>query len=157
MPSLSFVAPLLLAAMTAISGVYAETHTITFDNRCGKGTPKLKQNFQTLSTGGAYTHNGPFTAAIAYLDTGNCGDSGENCVIVETSLINGGISSTDLSLIPPHAFQATTGFGYYHGCDGAGADCTNGNCNTAFHKTDDYQVQVQCTASDVNLAITFCA
>ena len=42
--------------------------------------PMLKQNFQTLSTGGAYTHSGPFTAAIAYLDTGNCGASGENCV-----------------------------------------------------------------------------
>lgn len=95
--------------------------------------PKLKQNFQTLSTGGAYTHNGPFTAAIAYLDTGNCGDSGENCVsrhmlfhgntvlnrspqvLVETSLINGGISSTDLSLIPPHAFQATTGSSMFLG------------------------------------------
>ena len=98
MLSTSFIAPLVLAAMTAISGVYAETHTITFDNRCGKGTvrltcchlfpyiltqspqPMLKQNFQTLSTGGAYTHSGPFTAAIAYLDTGNCGASGENCV-----------------------------------------------------------------------------
>lgn len=132
--------------MTVISGVYAESHTITFDNRCGYGTvrmpwlcssihvliqyfqPTLKQNFQTLSTGGAYTHDGSFTAAIAYLDNGNCGGSGENCVshkyassrsvmlrreslqvIVETSLINGGVSSTDLSLISPHAFQATTG------------------------------------------------
>ena len=44
-----------------------------------------------------------------------------SCALVETSLINGGISSTDISLIPPQAFQATTGFGYYNGCAAARA------------------------------------
>ena len=38
-------------------------------------------------------------------------------------------------------------------CDGAGANCKGANCNTAFHKTDDYQVQVQCTAANVSARI----
>ena len=80
-------------------------------------------------------------------------------------------SSTDISLIAPHSFSVATGkfpslvadhtltrlitgFGYYNGCDGAGADCTSGDCSTAFHKTDDYQVQVQCTANDVSHGIS---
>ncbi|PCH44512.1 hypothetical protein WOLCODRAFT_39281, partial [Wolfiporia cocos MD-104 SS10] len=53
--------------------------------------------------------------------------NGENCIIMETTLENG-YSSTDLSLIPLHAFQVTTRFGYYNGCDGAGADCRSLEC-----------------------------
>ncbi|VDC03308.1 unnamed protein product [Peniophora sp. CBMAI 1063] len=148
-------------AASAVSSVYAETHVVTFDNRCGQGTPMLKANGQTLSTGGAYSSNGPLTAAIAYLQTGVCGDNGENCLTIETTLVNpttpGSGSSTDLTLIPPHAFQITSGFAYYGGCDGAGADCTSGSCSTAFFQPDDTQVQVACQADNVNLVITFCA
>ncbi|EJF65275.1 glycopeptide [Dichomitus squalens LYAD-421 SS1] len=154
-----FVASALALAALAGSAL-AETHTITFDNRCGFGTPTLIQNGQVLSTGGAYTTNGPITAAIAYLQTGNCGFNGDNCLLVETTLVNptspGAGSSTDLSLIAPHAFSVTSGFGYYNGCDGAGANCDNANCPTAFRQPDDTQVQVQCESNDVNLAITFC-
>ena len=39
---------------------------------------------------------------------------------------------------------------YYNGCDGAGKQCTNANCPEAFHVTDDYGAQVQCTANDVS-------
>ncbi|QRW26313.1 hypothetical protein RhiXN_11974 [Rhizoctonia solani] len=66
----------------------------------------------------------------------------------------------DVTLIPPHKFHVTTGFGYYGGCDGSeiivsksASCCPNG----AFCKTDDYQSQRQCQANDVNLDITFCA
>ncbi|KZV76448.1 hypothetical protein PENSPDRAFT_747636 [Peniophora sp. CONT] len=147
-----------VVALVAIAGVRAETHTITFNNACGRGTPTLvSQNGAILSTGGPFTSNGPIVGAIAYLQTGGCGLNGENCLTVETSLINGaGRSSTDLTLIPPHAFQITTGFGYFSGCDGAGADCTGPNCNTAFHVPSDTFVQVGCSADNVNLVITFC-
>ncbi|KAH9474351.1 hypothetical protein JR316_0012809 [Psilocybe cubensis] len=142
------------------ASVQAERHTVHFVNRCGHGTPQLIQNGRVLSTGGDYTSNGPLVAAIAYLQTGNCGFNGERCITVETTLQNpttpGSGSSTDLSLIPPLAFSVTTGFGYYNGCNGAGASCNNQNCNTAFHKPDDNQVQVACQQNDVNLAITFC-
>nr|GAT52393.1 predicted protein [Mycena chlorophos] len=120
----------------------------------------LKQGTNTLSTGGAYTHNGPIDSAIAYLQTGACGDNGESCTLVEVTLTNptspGSGSSVDLSLVPPHEFSVTTGFGYYNGCDGTGADCTSADCTTAFHQSGDTQVQVACQVDNVDLAITFC-
>ncbi|KAJ6468552.1 Glp-like protein [Mycena vitilis] len=152
-------ATLALLAVAA-GNVAAETHTVTFNNNCHTGTPMLIQGTNVLSTGGAYTVNGPLNSAIAYLQTGNCGFNGDGCTMVETTLKNpttpGGGSSTDITLIAPHAFSVTTGFGYYNGCDGAGADCTSASCPTAFHATGDTQVQVACQTNDVNLVITFC-
>jgi len=145
-----------LAVALALVQVNAESHTVTFTNNCGYGTPTLKgQNGQTLSTGGAYTSNGALTGAIAYLQTGGCGANGEGCTLVETTLQNG-YSSSDISLISPHAFSVTSGFGYYDGCDGAGADCNSPDCSDAFHSSDQTWVQVGCSADNVNLVITFC-
>ncbi|KZV63020.1 glycopeptide [Peniophora sp. CONT] len=149
------------ALLAAVSSVSAESHTVSFTNKCGYGTPTLiSQSGSVLSTGGAYTVNGQLIGAIAYLQTGSCGFNGDGCTMVETTLKNpttaGSGSSTDITLIAPHAFSVTTGFGYYSGCDGAGADCTNANCATAFHVSTDTQVQVACQTDNVNLAITFC-
>ncbi|KAI0374180.1 hypothetical protein BV20DRAFT_962172 [Pilatotrama ljubarskyi] len=155
---LSFV----VSAVALFAGalVRAEQHTIKFDNRCGKGTPQLIQNGKVLSSGEPYTSNGPFFAGIAYLQTGQCLANGENCSLLEMSLINptvpGGGSSTDISLIAPHAFNVETSFSYFGGCDGQGATCSSGNCKTAFFQPNDNQVQVQCEENDVNLLITFC-
>ncbi|KAE9409405.1 hypothetical protein BT96DRAFT_592553 [Gymnopus androsaceus JB14] len=150
----------LVASAAFIAGAQAESHTVTFTNLCGKGVPTLKANGVTLSNGGAYTSNGPLEAAIAYLDVG-CGANGEGCTMIETTLINptspGSGSSTDITLISPHAFSVTTGFGYYNGCDGAGADCNNADCSNAFLTTStNTDVQVACQVDNVNLAITFC-
>jgi len=156
-------AKLLAASVVALActvGAQAESHIVIFTNKCGFGTPLLKANGQTLSTGGSFTSNGPLLAAIAFLQTGSCGDNGEGCTLIETTLRNptspGSGSSTDISLIPPHSFSVTSGFGYFNGCDGAGADCTNPNCVTAFHMSTDTGVQVACQIDNVNLAITFC-
>ncbi|KAJ7452013.1 glycopeptide [Mycena latifolia] len=138
-----------------IGGVHAETHTVHFTNLCGFGTPTLIQGPNVLSTGGDVTINGPLISAIAYLQTGGCGFNGEGCTLVETTLENSG-SSTDLSLIPPHSFSVTSGFGYFGGCDGAGADCTGPNCPPAFEDPSQTFKQVGCSAPNVNLAITFC-
>ncbi|KAF7318531.1 hypothetical protein HMN09_00363100 [Mycena chlorophos] len=154
------VAALTLFAFAFASGVRGESHTITFTNKCGSGTPTLIQNGNVLSTGGAYTTNGPISAAIAYLQTGSCGFNGEDCTLLEVTLQNptspGSGSSVDLSLIPPHAFSVTSGFGYYNGCEGAGADCSSADCPTAFHSSGDTTVQVACQDDNVDLAITFC-
>ncbi|KAF8959212.1 glycopeptide [Flammula alnicola] len=151
---------LSLLIASAVVGTMAESHTVHFDNRCGFGTPTLIQGPNVLSTGGDFTSNGPLTSVIAYLQTGGCGFNGEGCTLIETTLINptspGSGSSTDISLIPPHSFSVTSGFGYFNGCDGAGADCTNPNCPTAFHVSTDNGVQVACQADNVDLAITFC-
>ncbi|KAJ7166541.1 hypothetical protein C8R43DRAFT_1095044 [Mycena crocata] len=149
-----------VALLALAASVTAERHIVTFANNCGRGTPMLIQGPNVLSRGEAHTVNGPLNSAIAYLQTGSCGFNGDGCTMVEITLKNpttpGGGSSTDLTLIPPHAFSVTTGFGYYNGCDGAGADCTSGNCPTAFHVSTDTHVQVACQTNDVNLVVTFC-
>ncbi|KAJ3890607.1 glycopeptide [Lentinula edodes] len=169
-----------IIAAVFIIGTQAESHTVTFQNFCGiPGVPTLKANGVTLSTGEAYTSNGPLEAAIAYLDIG-CGDNGEGCTTIETTLANptspGSGSSTDITLIPPyvstllievlslvqslkwysHSFSVGTAFEYYNGCDGAGADCSDIDCNTALKVPTDTQDQIQCEVDNVNLAITFC-
>ncbi|KAM5544757.1 hypothetical protein V8D89_001655 [Ganoderma adspersum] len=157
---LSFAtAAVFLAAL--VGTVVGESHTVHFDNRCGFGTPTLIKGPNVLSTGADYTTNGPLIGAIAYLQTGHCGFNGDGCTLIETTLVNptspGSGSSTDISLIPPLAFSVTSGFGYFNGCDGTGADCTFQGCPTAFYKPDDTHVQVACQVNDVDLVITFCA
>jgi len=150
----------LAAVLSAFSAVSAESHTVAFDNQCGKGTPTLILNGQTVSTGQPYTQDSAISGGIAYLQTGECGFNGENCTLMEMTLGNptcaGCGSSTDISLIPPHAFNVQTSFSYYNGCNGQGTACSSGSCSQAFHVFNDNQVQVQCESNDVNLVITFC-
>jgi len=146
----------LLAATVVSLQANAETHTVTFTNKCGYGTPYLwSQTGTLLSTGGAYTSDGPAPGLIAYLQTGNCGQNGEDCTLVEATLENAG-SAADISLIPPHEFSVTSGFGYYGGCDNVGTDCTDVNCPIAFRQPGDTWAIIGCGAANVNLAITFC-
>jgi hypothetical protein len=152
----------LLSGSTFASPLQArgESHTITFNNKCGKGTPQLIQNGKVLSTGQPYTSSGPFTAAIAYLQTGGCGLNGEQCTTLEMTLQNpptpGAGSSTDVTLIAPHAFNVGVGFAYANGCDGQGQSCEDANCHDAFRTPTDYFAQTQCEAANVNLVVTFC-
>ncbi|KII92021.1 hypothetical protein PLICRDRAFT_172178 [Plicaturopsis crispa FD-325 SS-3] len=150
---------MLLVASLAVGQVGAESHTVSFVNNCGTGTPLLKANQVTLSSGTAdYVSNGPLSAAIAYLDTG-CGENGQGCVTVETTLINptspGAGSSTDISLISPLAFNVAISFAYKDGCTN-GASCTSADCPDAFHSTTDYSALRQCEADNAGLVVTFC-
>ncbi|KAJ7247146.1 hypothetical protein B0H12DRAFT_1324948 [Mycena haematopus] len=155
----SIKAATLAVIAIAAGKALAESHTITFANNCRYGTPTLiGEGGVVLSTGGAYTVNGPLLGAIAYLQTGGCGFNGEGCTLVETTLKNpstdGSGSSTDISLIPPHTFSVTSGFGYVGPCSPAGADCNNPNCNTAFHVPTDTYVQVACQEDNANVVLT---
>jgi len=152
-----------VAVSTAyIATAYAESHTVTLTNKCDQGTPLLKAlaGGQTLSTGESYETNGPLMAAIAYLDTGSCGPNGENCTLVELTLVNpispGTGSTADISLIPPHTFSVASGFEFFGGCDGVGVDCPEPGCPGAFRSPTDGIVTV-CQADNVNLAVTFCS
>ncbi|KAF8883248.1 hypothetical protein BD779DRAFT_879649 [Infundibulicybe gibba] len=78
----------LLSAFTAFSSANAESHTVTFTNNCGSGTPIMIHHGSIVSYGGPYTVQGPLTAAIAYLQTGNCLFDGPNCATVELTLVN---------------------------------------------------------------------
>ncbi|KII83269.1 hypothetical protein PLICRDRAFT_32989 [Plicaturopsis crispa FD-325 SS-3] len=156
--SFTKLATALLVASVAVLQVSAESHTVTLVNNCGKGTPVLKQNGNTLSTGGDYTANGPLSAAISYLDTG-CGANGDGCTLVETTLQNpttaGSGSSTDISLIAPLAFSVKATFAYKNGCTN-GKACDSADCTTAFHQSTDTTVQEACQANDAGLTITYC-
>ncbi|KII92373.1 hypothetical protein PLICRDRAFT_37146 [Plicaturopsis crispa FD-325 SS-3] len=157
---MAFTILTVLSAALVASRVSAESHTVKFDNKCGSGTPTLIVDGKAVSTGQDYTSDAAF-AGIAYLQTGSCGFNGEKCTLMEMNLANpqvaGGGSSTDISLITPHAFSVTTSFAYYGGCENLGATtCASASCNTAFFKPDDNQVQVQCEDDNVNLLITFC-
>ncbi|KAI0030058.1 hypothetical protein K488DRAFT_33100, partial [Vararia minispora EC-137] len=118
--------------LAAASGVLAEMHTVEFYNLCGSGTPVLMQNGVVLSTGAAYTSDGPLMSILAFLQTGACGPNGENCTVVQANLTNptcvGCGSAAAVNLFPPYAFSKTTGLGFYNGCDGAGIDCTSPSC-----------------------------
>ncbi|KAG6836312.1 hypothetical protein H0H93_009232 [Arthromyces matolae] len=65
-----------------------------------------------------------------------CGFNGENCSLLELTMKDadpaqeGSGSSADISLIPPHAFSVTSGFSYWNGCDGQGANCITFFSNT---------------------------
>ncbi|KZO97696.1 hypothetical protein CALVIDRAFT_512853 [Calocera viscosa TUFC12733] len=160
---LAFLSLLALPLLARVAR--AESHTISFINSCGSGTPTLILNGQVASSGAPYTSSGSLSG-IAYLQTGACNFNGENCSLLEFTLTDnggqGGVSSVDVSLIPPHAFSVPTGF-YYDGvaeCQGDGNACDDANCGPdhAFFQSTDYTAQVQCsTDQDVNLVITFCA
>ncbi|CAL1707121.1 unnamed protein product [Somion occarium] len=156
----TFLQVVLSFVLFTASTVYAEKHTVRFQNHCGHGTPTLIQGAETLSTGQDYTSEGVLSSAIAYLQTGDCGFNGENCAIVEMTLGNshciGCGSSVDISLIPSHALNVETSFSFFGGCDGSGATCATKDCKTAFFVPDDNQVQVSCQSNDVGLLITFC-
>ncbi|TDL24174.1 hypothetical protein BD410DRAFT_827202 [Rickenella mellea] len=162
-----FIPVILLARVIAVN---AEEHIIRFKNDCGSGTPTLVRGGQILplSNNGGYqdfTSTNPFESAIAYLQTSDqkCLLNGENCVLVEMNMNNpscpGCGSSVDLSLITPHKYQDSTAFSFWGGdgtCDGLGAVCSDPNCSTAFHQSNDNQVQRYCNSNNVNLLITFC-
>ncbi|CCL99887.1 uncharacterized protein FIBRA_01912 [Fibroporia radiculosa] len=147
----------LVAAAMAFVQVRGESHTVTFTNDCGYGTPYLwGPDGVLLSTGSPYTSNGPADGLIAYLQIGPCGNNGENCTLVEASLNNAGGSSADISLIPPHSFTVASGFDYYNGCDGQGTDCTDNDCPDAFREPNQTGFEVVCLAANVDLNIKFC-
>ncbi|KAF7376128.1 Glp-like protein [Mycena sanguinolenta] len=149
----------LLFLASTIGVVHAESHTVSFDNRCGFGTPQLIKGGSVLTTT-SYTSSGAFDAAIAYLQTGDCLFNGENCTLLELTMTNpvatGGGSSADISLIPPHAFSVPARIEFYGGCDGIGTTCDSQSCTTAFRQPDDTWVQIACQDNNVNLLITFC-
>ncbi|KAI0044979.1 glycopeptide [Auriscalpium vulgare] len=156
----TFITLFLSVLLAGSAVVNAESHTIRFDNQCGKGTPTLIIGGHVVSNGSDFTSSGPASSGIAYLQTGQCLFNGENCALTEFTLGNptcaGCGSSVDISLIPPHALNVPTAFSFFNGCDGQGASCSTPDCSTAFFKPDDNQVQVACQTDNVDLLITFC-
>ncbi|KAI0961134.1 hypothetical protein AcV7_000317 [Taiwanofungus camphoratus] len=90
-----------------------------------------------------------------FLQTGSCGDVGENCTVVEATLRNGN-SVAYITLSPPYAFSTRTGFGWYNGCEGSGADCTSEDRPEVYRGSSNTGSQVECSADNMDLAVVFC-
>ncbi|KAH9054291.1 hypothetical protein EDB87DRAFT_1702199 [Lactarius vividus] len=153
------VLSLAIAMITGTGLSHAESHTIRFDNQCGKGTPQLVVDGEVLSNGEDWRSNHR-RASRGYLQTGRCLLNGEHCTLLEFNLNNpayaGCGSSMDISLVDPYVLNVPITFSYFNSCDGQGATCTTPDCRTAFHRSDDNQVQVACQVDNVDLQITFC-
>jgi len=147
------------SALAAPIRIRSESHTVSFVNNCGSGTPQLVQGGVILSSGEAYTSNGPFEAAIAYLQNGPCLLNGEECTTVEITLVNptapGAGSSVDVTLIAPHTFNVGAGFSYSDSSCG-GQTCAGEGCTEAFYGPTDYSAQTQCETDNVGVTVTFC-
>ncbi|KAH8996468.1 hypothetical protein EDB86DRAFT_3156144 [Lactarius hatsudake] len=156
------VLSLVIAMITGTGLSRAESHTISFDNQCVKGTPQLVIGGEVLSNSEDWTSDGPQAgiAWVPFLSQRQCLLNGEHCTLLEFNLNNptcaGCGSSVDISLVDPHALNVPITFSYFNGCDGQGATCTTPDCRTAFHRSDDNQVQVACQVDNVDLLITFC-
>ncbi|QRW07046.1 hypothetical protein RhiLY_06045 [Ceratobasidium sp. AG-Ba] len=148
-------------AVVAIAGatyVAAETHKVTFVNKCGKGTPTLVgQNGKIISTGN-YTATAPLIARGLLVD-GACQSNGTGCTVAEMTLRNG-ISAADVSIINPFAYQVPVAFNFTNGCSNVGNSCKDASCCStggAYCQPtgDDAAVRI-CTTPDAGLEITFC-
>ncbi|CCM02612.1 uncharacterized protein FIBRA_04715 [Fibroporia radiculosa] len=92
------LATAIVAAAMVLRGVRTETHTVSFTNNCGFGTPYLwGPDGVLLSTGDDYTTNGPAPGLIAYLQCDDrCGNNGEGCTTVDATLTNEGNSVVEI-------------------------------------------------------------
>ncbi|CCM02597.1 uncharacterized protein FIBRA_04700 [Fibroporia radiculosa] len=133
-----------------LTAVDADMHTVSFTNNCGYGTPNLVAESGTLLSDGApLTMNGPLIGAVAFLQTGNCGNDGEDCTTVNITLENGENSFT---VNPPYGSSISVKF--YNGCDGLGVDCGVSGCSGP--QPLGVSSFANCTAPNVDLEITFC-
>jgi len=136
-------AGIMATAVVALK-VNAETHTVTLSNNCDFGTPTLlSQSGQVLSTGSAYTTNGPAYGLIAFLQNGACGQNRANCTTVDVTLANGD-STAEVYYVVRETFDPCVSFNFYDGCDGVGEDCPNAPSPRT------------CSADNVNINITWC-
>jgi len=77
-----------------------------------------------------------------FLQTGDCGNNGEGCTLIDINLENG--NSTASISGPPYL---DIGISFYNGCDTVTAQCTTSQCP---------EEVISCAAPNVDLAITFC-
>ncbi|PLW08222.1 hypothetical protein PCANC_04761 [Puccinia coronata f. sp. avenae] len=129
---------LILAAGVASS---MASHTIRVNNHCGeKFTMQVPGHGVVTSNGGGVWHyNGNTYGVIASVGN-NCDINGVPCTAAEFSLVSG-VSSADITLIPPHKYNKSLRITL---TNGQSKTCRSGNCPTAFHSDGNdglYQIQ----------------
>lgn len=149
MVSIKFVS---FAVMAMVASVSASNHVVDVINNCGGPTTIQLPGHGNFYSPGSRTFSGDVNGGIAQA----CSDiNGVGCTSVEFSL-NDGVSSADITLIPPHKFNHPASFTLNNG--ETGATCSNANCgpSNAFYTSTDYQAQRQVNGPNSNIQITFC-
>lgn len=103
---------------------------------------------------GTFTFNGDIRGGIAQA----CGDiNGVGCNSIEFTLVDG-VTSADMTLIPPHKFDHPAKFTLKGPSGTQSASCSNPKCGTknAFYKFDDYSAQRQVTGAGSSISMQFC-
>ncbi|KAK8939722.1 hypothetical protein KSP40_PGU015469 [Platanthera guangdongensis] len=134
-----------------VSCVAASSHTVTVVNNCGTPT-EMQLPGRGVYGAGTYNFDGDVNGGIA----SPCSDiNGVGCISIEFTLVDG-VSSADITLIPPHQFDHPAQFSLNNGA--TGATCSNANCgpNNAFYKSDDYTAQRQVNGPGSSIYMQFC-
>jgi len=144
----------------------SEEHTISFVNKCGKGTTTISLDGNVVTTGPTTISAGPFSGFRAYLQQGDCDTDGSGCPYVQATLDNEGLSHAAIFLLPGAKFTAPIGYKFYGSdgsCDGKGQDCTMPHCPEAVTNPTSpgggipiHFAGANCTAPNINLEVRFC-
>ncbi|EGF98598.1 uncharacterized protein MELLADRAFT_118503 [Melampsora larici-populina 98AG31] len=143
----------LLAVAIFFTAVSASSHKITLVNNCGTAT-KMQLPGRGNFGAGTYTFDGDIRGGIAQA----CGDlNGIGCHSIEFTLVDG-VTSADMTLIPPHKFDHPAKFTLRASSGTQSASCQNSNCGpkNAFYKFDDYSAQRQVTGPGSSISMQFC-
>ncbi|OAV97259.1 hypothetical protein PTTG_05911 [Puccinia triticina 1-1 BBBD Race 1] len=145
--------PILLVVLGA-STTWA-AHTVTVINRCReKFTMQVPgRGIVTSREGGSWTYEGDIRGVIASVGN-NCDINGVPCTAAEFSLVSG-ISSADITLIPPHQYNRSLRISL---TNGQSKLCSSANCPGAFHTDGNdgrYQIQ-EANNPNSGIKLEFC-
>ncbi|EFP75633.1 uncharacterized protein PGTG_00964 [Puccinia graminis f. sp. tritici CRL 75-36-700-3] len=134
-----FLLVLLLAALSASTTMAA--HKVTVINKCQqKFTMQVPgRGIVSSGGGGSWSYNGDVRGVIASVGN-NCDVNGVPCTAAEFSLVSG-ITSADITLIPPHRYNHSLRITL---TNGKSKSCNSAGFPGAFHQDGNdglYQIQ----------------
>lgn len=72
----------VIATVATLTGIVSAGHSVSVVNNCGYGTPMMNgPSTGLISVAGGYSTSGDMTGWIMFLQTGQCGNNGESCLI----------------------------------------------------------------------------
>ncbi|KAE9409376.1 hypothetical protein BT96DRAFT_970278 [Gymnopus androsaceus JB14] len=169
-----------LIAMIFVAGTRAETHTVSFLNNCGEGTPTLMQNGARFLLE-KITQLTVFLIRPSRISTSPVCANGADCTAVVITLSNE-IVISPTTTYNVHRFGSSSSLlcryrirvrcapmaktiqvltrnsidRYYNGCDDLGADCLEAGCIEGYQSGDTAIPQIICEDDNADIVITFC-
>ncbi|KAA1107352.1 hypothetical protein PGT21_010965 [Puccinia graminis f. sp. tritici] len=148
---------LLSAVLLVVLGVSTTwaAHKIDVVNHCRERFSMQIPGHGSVSSngGGSWTYGGDLRGVIASVGN-NCDVNGVPCTAAEFALVSG-ISSADITLIPPHRYNHSLRITL---TNGQSKSCQHANCPTAFHQDGNdgmYQIQ-EANNPNSGIKLEFC-